>query len=288
MLKPFKIAVFGEAMLDVYQLVETLGVSQEEKTCPKYNILQENWYAGGAANVAVQLAKLDTQVMFCGNVTTKIGKILSENNIWFDIEEPFERFVRTRIVDNISKKHLVRIDKNPKVCPSEIQRLPEEEYDLDAIIVADYNHGEISTKTFASIRVYQSRHPKTKVYINSKNSFVSFIKGIHIFCCNNKEYQQLKFIPDADYVIITNGAGGAQMAGRKQNEYLSLNSTKDKAVDVTGAGDVFLSTFVIAELNGANPYEALKIANNSAGLKVTKTGTEGINKEEFEKIIADS
>ena len=51
--------------------------------------------------------------------------------------------------------------------------------------------------------------------------------------------------------------------------------------DVTGAGDTFISTFLLAICAGANLFEAGAVANMASGIVVGKIGTATATKEEI-------
>jgi len=76
-------------------------------------------------------------------------------------------------------------------------------------------------------------------------------------------------------VIVKRGSKGALVC--LEGEVLESPALKVRAVDTTGAGDVFDAAYTVARLRGMSPLQALRAANVAAGLAVTKVGaTEGI------------
>ena len=77
-------------------------------------------------------------------------------------------------------------------------------------------------------------------------------------------------LKDAKLVICTCGANGAYAFTENATVYAS--SERVKAVDTTGAGDIFHGAFTYAIANKFDMIKTLKIANISGALSVTKIG----------------
>ena len=61
-----------------------------------------------------------------------------------------------------------------------------------------------------------------------------------------------------------------------------LDAHGDKeAVDVTGAGDTVAATYSAALASGAEPVEAMQLANVAASIVVQKAGTATVSREEI-------
>jgi ribokinase len=72
-------------------------------------------------------------------------------------------------------------------------------------------------------------------------------------------------------VVVTRGAEGAQWV--KQQGSLLQPSFKVEVVDTTGAGDAFNGGLAVALAEGKSLDEAIRFANATAALCVTKPGT---------------
>lgn len=75
-------------------------------------------------------------------------------------------------------------------------------------------------------------------------------------------------------VAFTRGEKGAEVCHR--GEWRHIQSFPARAVDPTGAGDVFAAAFLIAQHEGADPWEAARFASAAASLVVEKEGVEGV------------
>ncbi|MGI9335686.1 MAG: carbohydrate kinase family protein, partial [Gammaproteobacteria bacterium] len=73
-------------------------------------------------------------------------------------------------------------------------------------------------------------------------------------------------------VIVTLGASG--VLSITPDEVLEIPPVSVKAVDTTGAGDVFCGTYVAGLALGHDPTVCLRAANEAAALSVTRAGTQ--------------
>jgi len=74
-------------------------------------------------------------------------------------------------------------------------------------------------------------------------------------------------------VVVTLGAGGAQVVSRDQTDLLP--TFKVDVVDTTGAGDAFNAALAVGLAEGKSLMDAARFANATAALCVTKAGAAG-------------
>jgi ribokinase len=86
-------------------------------------------------------------------------------------------------------------------------------------------------------------------------------------------------------VIVTMGARGAFVAGKDAQGLVP--GYKVKAVDATGAGDVFNGTLAVALAEGKGLLDAVRFANAAAAISVTRLGaqTSAPKRKEIEKLL---
>ena len=89
-------------------------------------------------------------------------------------------------------------------------------------------------------------------------------------------------------VIITMGARGALVAGEDVRQLIP--AFKVKAVDTTGAGDIFNGTLALALAEGKPLLEAARFASAAAAISVTRMGaqTSAPTRAEIERLLAVS
>ncbi len=87
-------------------------------------------------------------------------------------------------------------------------------------------------------------------------------------------------------VIITMGSRGAFVAGKDLRQMIP--GFKVKAVDATGAGDVFNGALVVALAEGRSLLEAARFANAAAAISVTRLGAQpsAPARPEIEAVVA--
>jgi len=78
------------------------------------------------------------------------------------------------------------------------------------------------------------------------------------------------FDSGAERIVMKKGSSGC--AYHSRGDSFSLPGHSVDVIDATGAGDCFCATFVALTALGAEPREALALANAAAALSVTETG----------------
>jgi len=141
---------------------------------------------------------------------------------------------------------------------------------------SDYNKGFVRPDTCVALMENIGNIP---VFIDTKKRTLDcFDYKNCIIKLNSVEFDQLTKQPQKSQLIITLGAGGALYSG-------SVFKTRPVEVyDVCGAGDVFLASLVFGFLKTRDIRRSIKIANQMAGLSVTKFGTHVLTSEEISEI----
>jgi ribokinase len=87
-------------------------------------------------------------------------------------------------------------------------------------------------------------------------------------------------------VIITMGSKGAFVAGDRLRQFLP--GYKVKAIDATGAGDVFNGALAVAIAQGKSLFEAASFANTAAAISVMRLGAQSSapTRKEIEQALA--
>jgi bifunctional ADP-heptose synthase (sugar kinase/adenylyltransferase) len=144
-----------------------------------------------------------------------------------------------------------------------------------AVVISDYDKGAL-TELGASYIVGYAIQKNIPVFVDSKKNW-KWYEGAFAMFPNEQEGYGTAF--PCRYIIRKMGAKGCMIDG----EMIPGDSSR-KVVDVTGAGDIFLASFVsryIAQVEDAGviaPIEGIlrdcaKFANHVAGLSVEYVGT---------------
>lgn len=302
------IITIGDIMIDINYQSEVKR-NAPEADIPIYNILDNNYILGGAANVAFNLKNLGANVELIGLVGNdffgkKIKDILNEKNINNKLFIDNER--------NTTQKN--RIFSNSYLCvrydienTNDISNIIEDEVinyitnknNINAIIISDYDKGFITENLCQQIINYCNLNniptfvdPKIKNYLKYKNCFLfkpNINEAEKISKCNNIE----KIIE-----IINQNVQCKNLLITRGKEGMILNSISNKIehnsiinlVDVTGAGDIVMAVLVFIFFKQNDLYKACKYANFVAGKSVSVIGNYSVSIDdiyEYEKILDD-
>jgi bifunctional ADP-heptose synthase (sugar kinase/adenylyltransferase) len=224
-----------------------------EAPVPVFKFESEESRPGMAANVKLNLEALGCDVDFITSEQTS---------------------VKTRLIDKRSKQHLIRIDEDAtseplkKGCITDLNQ-------YDSIVISDYNKGTISYEFIDWLRAnYQG-----SMFMDTKKPDIACFYGIFVKI-NELEYKNRWSINDS--LIITLGNRGAMYKTGKDTRYETVYPCPQvEVVDVTGAGDTFLSAFVFEFLRSHNHGIAIDFANRAASITVQHLGCYAPSLEEI-------
>lgn len=296
-------------MLDRYWWGTVNRISPEAPV-PVVNLENSNSVAGGAANVAANVAGLGATPILFGVVgqdaeSDLMAAALNDKNINSDflIKLPNRcTTVKTRIVAH--SQQIVRIDqelkKNLSVSEEDIlwKKLSESFENCQIIIVSDYGKGVVTENILMRLITKAKREDK-KVIVDPKGKNYQKYCGSMMLTPNRYEAAEViqmenfdqstiekagrqmieKF--DLSAMLITQGEAGMTLF-EKEGTVRHLPVTARNVYDVTGAGDTVIACLATAVGAGANLFEAAEFANIAAGLVVEKMGTTAVTLEMLE------
>lgn len=302
-----KIAVVGDMMLDEYLIGKVNRISPEAPV-PVVNIEEERFVLGGASNVANNLCTLEGNVLVYGVIgeDTNGDKFLTElknknidcSGIVKDSSRP--TIIKSRVLSQ--GQQLLRLDWEKDTNISEeiqnkiIENIEKNIENIDAILLSDYNKGVLTKYVSEEIIKLAKKHNK-KVLVDPKpQNFKNYI-GATSMTPNRKEIldyfgmkkfssedeiaktmEKLKEELQLENVVLTRSEEGVSLF---EKEHKRIPTVAREVYDVTGAGDTFISTFLLSLCAGANLYESGVIANMASGIVVAKIGTATATKEEI-------
>jgi len=297
--KNFNIAIIGDMMLDGYLWGEVNRISPEAPV-PIVEIDNEFFRFGGAANVALNIAKLGANAIpfgLLGNDESAVifKTLISNQNMSSEFlltDSTRPTTTKTRVIS--SDQQIVRIDKeSKKQISNELETtlfnsLKSNINNIDAIVLEDYNKGVLSKSLITNIiKLANSQNkiitvdPKFENFFNYKNVTVfkpnlketedSFGIKIH----SNDDIENIGFklleIISSKYLLLTLGAKGMAIF-EKSKPMLIIPTKARKVLDVSGAGDTVISTLTVALLAGSSISEATYLANFAGGLVCEEAG----------------
>lgn len=302
-----KIAVVGDMMLDEYLIGKVNRISPEAPV-PIVNIEEERFVLGGASNVANNLKTLDSQVLVYGVIGNDDNgdKFIREldskgiDSIGIVKDNTRPTIIKSRVLSQ--GQQLLRLDWEKSTNISEniqnkiIENLEKNIEDIDAILLSDYNKGVLTDYVSKKIIEVAKKYNKQIIVDPKPHNFKNYV-GATTMTPNRKEIldyfgmkeftseeeiaekmKKLKEELDLEYVVLTRSEEGVSLY---ENEHRRIPTVARQVFDVTGAGDTFISTFLLAKCAGADLYEAAVIANMASGIVVAKIGTATATREEI-------
>ncbi|MSU22335.1 MAG: hypothetical protein EXS32_00760 [Opitutus sp.] len=308
-----RLLVVGDVMLDRYIWGDATRISPEAPV-PVIDIDRETWTAGGAANVALNIAALGARCTVAGYIGhddagRKLAETLHEKKI-ATISTPgtSQTIVKTRVL--VQRQQLCRIDRESPpaayaVSPAAAEKLLRAAIRAsDAVILSDYAKGILSDEVIDRI-TQLARAAGKFIALDPKPKRPLHFHGLDLITPNKRESLQLAGIelpphtpfPAArvcarlheiyatKHLVITLGEDGMLLsAGGKILQ--TIPTAAREVFDVSGAGDTSLAALVLALAAGASLEDAAHFANAASGVVVGKIGTATVTPKELKAYVA--
>jgi D-beta-D-heptose 7-phosphate kinase/D-beta-D-heptose 1-phosphate adenosyltransferase len=298
-----KILVVGDVMLDRYWWGSVSRISPEAPV-PIVRLEKSSLAAGGAANVAVNIAGLGAMPVLVGMVgkdpeADRLREMLkasgvSPDNLFEFADRPTT--VKTRVIAH--SQQVARIDNeidddlNEELSNAISDAACRELAGVDAVVISDYAKGLITRELLSSM-IERCRTAKRDVLVDPKGKDYSKYRGASLVTPNRREALEACNIDDAgpetvfragrqlmsDHnfgsVLITRGEEGMTLF-QNGSEPVHFGALAREVYDVTGAGDTVIATLAASVACGAGLEGAAKLANIAAGVVVEQVGTTAI------------
>ena len=290
--------VIGDVMLDRYLMGEVGRISPEAPV-PVVLIKSEEARAGGAANVAANLALLGISTRLIGCVGSDseakmLSNLIKASGVKANLIASKTRptIAKTRILGG--HQQMLRLDQenSDNFTEADTAALQANIYKAlsDApliVILSDYAKGLLSEPICQQI-IGLCKTKSIPVLVDPKGSDYSKYKGATALTPNKKEAAEACGIStqDADliknvttlknklglsFMAVTRGEEGISLIEKNQAQHLP--ATAQKVFDVSGAGDTVIATLAAGLMHNLTPLQSLELANIAAGVVVGKVGT---------------
>lgn len=311
-----EIIVIGDIMLDHFIKGSVSRISPEAPV-PVVNVEGEDFVAGGAGNVAVNLAVLGAKPTIVSVVGDDIkGNILKSflqnkgaNISKITVDETRPTTQKVRVI--AERQQVVRFDReskekiNKKTAEICFDNFKEALKTAKGVVMSDYGKGMLSDHNIQDI-ISACNAKKIPVCVDPKID--NFLKYKNITCMtpNTKEAWEGMGLPakkeeneiinlgktilktlNAKSILITRSAQGMSLFEKrpKTTQVTTIKATAKEVFDVTGAGDTVISVLTLALACKANLKDAAHLANEAAGIVVAKLGTATVSVEEIKKVL---
>ena len=301
------ILVVGDVMLDHYIWGDANRISPEAPV-PVIDVERDTYSAGGAANVALNVASLGAKATVAGffgrdDAGKRLSGIITQKGI-ATIATPGtgSTIVKTRLI--VRRQQLCRLDRESplhsyQIDPARIETtFAKVLAKVDAVIFSDYAKG-LLTDEFITRLSALAREQKKLIAIDPKPRRKLKFFQPDLLTPNRKEALQLAGLDPEPHQPFPAAEVCARIYElyRPKNLVITLSedgmllSLKGKAgriiptvarevFDVSGAGDTSIAALTLALTAGAMLEEAAQFANAAAGVVVGKLGTATATPEE--------
>lgn len=309
------VVVVGDVMLDHFMVGRVSRVSPEAPV-PVLEFEREFSVPGGAANVACNARALGATVSLVGVIGDDTaaadlrglleGRGIAASRLIVDAARPTTRKTRLATTRN---QQVARVDVESAadlgaaVATAVADAVEDAAATAGVVVVSDYLKGVVTTGVMA--RVVAAAHARgVPLLVDPKVPHVGRYAGATLLTPNHHEAeaatgQHIRTVADVrvaarrlaeqarvDGVLVTWGEQGMWLAHGAVEGHLP--ATAREVADVTGAGDTVVAVFGAMLAAGASSAEAARLANEAAGVAVTRFGTAAVTADDLRQRLAAS
>ncbi|NOQ76411.1 MAG: bifunctional D-glycero-beta-D-manno-heptose-7-phosphate kinase/D-glycero-beta-D-manno-heptose 1-phosphate adenylyltransferase HldE [Methylococcaceae bacterium] len=298
-----RVLVIGDLMLDRYWHGATSRISPEAPV-PVVHVKNDEQRAGGAGNVALNIASLGGKVSVMGFVgqdepAESLKTLLQDAGVLclFETLKDYPTITKLRVLSR--HQQLIRLDFEDGFHAVDNEKLLHlyhaEMMQANAIVLSDYGKGTLNPiEPFISL----ANKLNKPVLIDPKGSDFTKYKQATLLTPNLTEFeavvghcenqQQLvergmNLLAEMEFkaLLVTQGEQGMTLLTKDESP-LHLATHAREVFDVTGAGDTVISVLAASLAAKTSLADATVLANMGAGIVVGKIGTATVNTEELD------
>jgi D-beta-D-heptose 7-phosphate kinase/D-beta-D-heptose 1-phosphate adenosyltransferase len=292
----------GDLMLDQYWFGPTSRISPEAPV-PVVNVNAAEARAGGAANVAVNLASLGVNTILAGitgvdSNSEKLSKLLIDHGIKLDVAAVETRPTITKLRVLSRNQQLIRLDTEDTFDVKDVKplgKIVERQIPAaDVCILSDYGKGTLAR---APEIISVCRAQDVRVLVDPKGTDFTRYRGATVLTPNLLEFEAVVGRVQSDEQLVERGQAlcaeldlGALLVTLSERgmaviademEPVFLPARAREVFDVTGAGDTVIATLAAGLATGQSLADAAALANFAAGLVVRKIGVASVTPSEL-------
>jgi D-beta-D-heptose 7-phosphate kinase/D-beta-D-heptose 1-phosphate adenosyltransferase len=319
-LRPLRILVAGELVLDRYLWGEVSRISPEAPI-PVMRVTRREEKLGNAGFVMANLRALGAEVTALGLIgADRNGQRLREildglgvrtRSLVVDDGRPTivkERMLGSVQTANRATQQLLRVDEELTYSISPAReaalksRVARELKDADGVLISDLDKGVMTARLLREL-IEGARRRRIPVIVDpGRERDFAIYRGATAITPNRYETEVatgMKLVDRdawraaAEALVKRLGLAACLITLDRDGMYLSerggadeyIPTTPREVYDVTGAGDVVLSTFGLFIVAGLSFTAAATLANLAAGIEVGRLGTEVITRDDLERAL---
>lgn len=313
-LKPAKVLLLGDFMLDIYTTGEVERISPEGPI-PILRALGSRALPGGAGNVVRNIKGLGGKLFPVGRVGNdfagkRLIELLKEGGVDTSgilIEEGTVTPLKNRLI--AEGQQLMRIDEERfRPLSKEVEERVLEQVmrlidQIEVIAISDYGKGFLTHSLLRRV-IALGKERGIPLIVDPKGEDFTKYWGATLIKPNYKEALEAAQLPpgssldeigsrllletNVEMVMVTRAEQGISLFQRSQ-ERLDLPPFRSHEVkDVTGAGDTVLAVITMALAAKIDLREALELCNAAAGIAIERLGCVPVSLSELAERLLDT
>ncbi|MCF6345398.1 MAG: bifunctional D-glycero-beta-D-manno-heptose-7-phosphate kinase/D-glycero-beta-D-manno-heptose 1-phosphate adenylyltransferase HldE [Thiomicrorhabdus sp.] len=308
------ILVVGDVMLDQYWTGRAGRISPEAPV-PVVKVADKEVRAGGAANVALNIAALGATAHLIGVVGKTIDGAVDEHGQQLEVImttagvgcswalSDSGTICKLRVLSH--HQQLIRMDFEQPVPAQPAQQLVDyvkaQVANYDVLVISDYAKGALQ---FVEQMIEAAKSHQIPVFIDPKGQDFARYQGATLIKPNQSEFEaivgdapssdevvskakELIKTLDLDALLVTRSEHGMALVTTQAQPYL-LTAQAQEVFDVTGAGDTVMAALATGFASGMSFQSAVHLASQAASIVVQKVGTSTVSKAELDESIKAS
>lgn len=306
-----RLLVVGDVMLDKYVWGD-VGRISPEASVPVVRVTHQSAHPGGAANVAMNLARLGAQTVLAGftgedESEKLLAELLHSNGVApvFIGSKDFPTITKLRILGGKQQMLRLDIERLAERPSGDYERLVNsvlEQLSLcHAVVLSDYAKGALNPDVCQTV-IQAARRMNIPVLVDPKNTDFTRYRGATTICPNLGELSMAlrmdadnlddlltageAMVPALDlaFLIVTLSEKGMALL-RPGNRFMA-HAVARQVFDVSGAGDTVIAVLALCLASRLSAEVGAQLANLAAGIVVGKVGTVPIEKHEILAALA--
>jgi D-glycero-beta-D-manno-heptose-7-phosphate kinase len=296
-----RLLVVGDVMLDRYWFGDVERISPEAPV-PVVRIARTEERPGGAANVARNAAALGATVTLLSVIGddepgATLERLLEGEHVRTSLhrEASLATTVKLRVIGR--QQQLLRIDfetaPSHEILATKLADYERQLQDADVVILSDYGKGGLAHIT---TMIDRARAAGKAVLVDPKGEDYTRYRGATLLTPNRSEFRQVvgRWANESELaakaealrrelaleaLLVTRAEEGMSLysgAGA-----LTIPAQSREVFDVSGAGDTVIATLGVLLAAGASLPDAVRVANEAAGVVVGKFGTAVVHPNEL-------
>ena len=310
------VLVVGDCMLDHY-LLGDVGRISPEAPVPVVRVRNERHLAGGAGNVARNIAALGATPFLVSAVGDDdaggmLAAILQHDGIEAFLVGDRTRptTIKTRII--AQNQQVARVDRESDAKLGEGARagLVEAIFRLvpkaDVVVVSDYAKGVVGQEVMTALRqAVAAAERKPLLLVDPKPVNASCYAGVDLLTPNLKEAGEMSGVRGCGraevlkaglavfracrcrHLCVTLGPDGVALF-RSPSDVTHIPTVAKRVYDVTGAGDSVMAALACGLAAGLDLLDACVLSNYCAGIAVSQVGAAAVSSGELALALRDA